>query len=115
MFGEQLGGVAAFRHLDVGRVETAGGEHPDVAFGGDLSGEVAVGADDGVAAGALELVGQLRDLVLGRRRAQWGDTDLRTLGGQGDRDRVHRALDDDRGSTGGKERFDRAEELRLHS
>ena len=48
--GEQVGGVEAVGEPGVAGVEAVRGEHPEVALGGDLAGEVGVGGHDRVAA-----------------------------------------------------------------
>ena len=50
--GEQVGRVQAVGEAGVAGVEAVRGEHPEVAFGGDLAGEVGVGGHDRVAADA---------------------------------------------------------------
>jgi hypothetical protein len=57
--GEQVGRVAALREQGKAGIEAIGSEEPEVAFGGDLAGDVGVGGNDRVPADAGKLPGLL--------------------------------------------------------
>ena len=104
---EQVGGVEAVGEPGVAGVQAVRGEHPEVALGRDLAGEVGVGGHDRVAADG----GQLGGLLIGQGRAERGHAEVEAGAGERDRDRVHRALDDHRDGALGEQLVDDAEQL----
>jgi len=102
MAGEGAGGVLAGGEGDVSGVAAAGGEHPVVPFGGELSGEVAVGGDDDTAR-AGEVGGQGVGLGVGEGGAEGGDADVVVaVAGQGYREDVDGSFDEDGGGAAGE-------------
>jgi len=84
----------------VAGVSAAGGEHPVVAFGGELAGEVAVGGDDD--AGWVSVVGgEAVGLGVGEGCAEGCDADV-VGAGQGDGEDVDGSFDEDGGGAGGE-------------
>jgi len=69
---QEIGRVSALREPRVSGVEAVGGEHPEVAFGGDPAGDVGVGGHDRVLADGGELAG----LLSCEGRTEWCDTDV---------------------------------------
>ena len=96
--GEDVGGVGAVGPGGVAGVEAVGGEVPEGAFGGDLAGDVGVGADDRID----PVVGELGGLFVGEGGAERRHPDVAAAAGEGDGDGVDGSFDDDRDLTGGE-------------
>ncbi len=99
---QQFGRVFAGRDDEVAGIVATGGELPEDAPGGLLSGPVGVGGDDDPGLSLAEEWAQCIGLRVGEGGAQWGDADVVSVAGEGDCERVEGAFDDDRDGAGGQ-------------
>jgi hypothetical protein len=94
---QQVGGVESVGQGEAAGIVAAGGELPEDAFGGLLSGGVVVGGDQEAGPLGAQVGPEKVGLPVGEGGAEGGDADGVTVGGEGERDGVQRPFDE-RGS-----------------
>ena len=77
------------------RVVTSGGELPEHALGGELSGAVGVGGDNDTRSSASDEGAQSVGLRIGERGAQRSDANVVAATGEGDCERIEGTFDED--------------------
>jgi hypothetical protein len=86
----------------VSRVITTGGELPEDAVGGELSGAVSVGGDDDAGAFGADERSESVGLRVGERDAHGSGADVVAVVAEGESQRVEGAFDEDRRGSGGQ-------------